>query len=102
MIPYPHFVRRGWDRGSGPIESQWKTATAWVNGRGRWWHSNDAEEMLPLAALHKSCFWEQSWQTRTPLPTPRRHEILPGTIFYENLHLPIGYTTIKVVSPVER
>ena len=40
MIRYPEFRRRGWQIGSGPTESECKTTTQRVKGRGRRWNGS--------------------------------------------------------------
>jgi len=66
MIRYPDFRQRGWQIGSGPTESECKTTTERVKGRGRRWDSANAEAMMALAALHDSGLWNQRWTTLDP------------------------------------
>jgi hypothetical protein len=66
MIRYPDFRQRGWQIGSGPTESECKTTTQRVKGRGRRWDSANAEAMMALAALHDSGLWNQRWTTLDP------------------------------------
>lgn len=63
MIRYPEFRQRGWQIGSGPTESECKTTTERVKGRGRRWDSPNAEALMALAALHDSGLWNQRWTT---------------------------------------
>jgi hypothetical protein len=66
MIRYPEFRRRGWQIGSGPTESECKTTTHRVKGRGRRWDSNNAEAMMALACLDDSRMWQTYWTTLNP------------------------------------
>jgi len=66
MIQYPEFRRRGWQIGSGPTESECKTTTHRVKGRGRRWDSGNAEAMMALAGLEDSQMWKTYWTTSTP------------------------------------
>jgi len=63
MIRYPEFRRRGWQIGSGPTESECKTTTQRVKGRGRRWNSGNAEAMMALACLDDSRMWRTYWTT---------------------------------------
>lgn len=54
-----HFQPKHWQVGSGPTECQ--TTTHRVKGRDRSWVSENAEGMMPLAALHDSGLWQQRW-----------------------------------------
>ncbi|MDH7498291.1 MAG: 4Fe-4S dicluster domain-containing protein, partial [Syntrophomonadaceae bacterium] len=51
MIRYPEFRRRGWQIGSGPTESECKTTTHRIKGRGRRWNGDNAEATMALACL---------------------------------------------------
>jgi hypothetical protein len=66
MIRYPEFRRRGWQIGSGPTESECKTTTHRVKGRGRRWDGNNAEAMMALACLDDSRMWQTYWTTPNP------------------------------------
>jgi Uncharacterised protein family (UPF0236) len=66
MIRYPEFRRRGWQIGSGPTESECKTTTHRVKGRGRRWDGDNAEAMMALACLDDSRMWQTYWATSTP------------------------------------
>ena len=66
MIRYPEFHRRGWQIGSGPTESECKTTTHRVKGRGRRWDGDNAEAMMALACLDDSRMWQTYWATSTP------------------------------------
>jgi hypothetical protein len=66
MICYPEFRRRGWQIGSGPTESECKTTTHRIKGRGRRWDSDNAEAMMALACLDDSRMWQTYWITLNP------------------------------------
>ena len=66
MIRYPEFRRRGWQIGSGPTESECKTTTQRVKGRGRRWDGDNAEAMMALASLDDSRMWQTYWTTLNP------------------------------------
>ena len=66
MIRYPEFRRRGWQIGSGPTESECKTTTHRVKGRGRRWDGDNAEAMMALACLDDSRMWQTYWTTPYP------------------------------------
>jgi hypothetical protein len=63
MICYPEFRRRGWQIGSGPTESECKTTTHRVKGRGRRWDGDNAEAMMAMACLDDSRMWQTYWET---------------------------------------
>jgi len=65
-IRYPEFRRRGWQIGSGPTESECKTTTHRVKGRGRRWDGDNAEAMMALACLDDSRMWQTYWTTPNP------------------------------------
>ena len=66
MIRYPEFRSRGWQIGSGPTESECKTTTHRVKGRGRRWDSDNAEGMMALACLDDSRMWQTYWANLSP------------------------------------
>jgi hypothetical protein len=66
MIRYPEFRGRGWQIGSGPTESECKTTTHRVKGRGRRWDGDGAEAMMALACLEDSRMWRTYWRTLNP------------------------------------
>lgn len=66
MIRYPEFRQRGWQIGSGPTESECKTTTHRVKGRGRRWDSDNANAMMALACLEDSRMWRTYWTTLDP------------------------------------
>jgi hypothetical protein len=63
-IRYVEFERRGWDIGSGPTESQCKTTTRRVKGRGMRWNWANVEHMMQLEALYQSGAWDRWWSSR--------------------------------------
>jgi len=63
IIRYPEFRSRGWQIGSGPTESECKTTTHRVKGRGRRWDSDNAEAMMAMACLDDSRMWRTYWVT---------------------------------------
>ena len=62
MIQYPEFRSRGWQIGSGPTESECKTTTSRIKGRGRRWDSKNAEALMALACLEDSHLWDTYWK----------------------------------------
>ena len=66
MIRYPEFRGRGWQIGSGPTESECKTTTQRVKGRGRRWDGDNAQAMMALACLDDSRMWRTYWATPEP------------------------------------
>jgi hypothetical protein len=66
IIRYPEFRSRGWQIGSGPTESECKTTTHRVKGRGRRWDGDNAEAMMALACLDDSRMWRTYWVTLGP------------------------------------
>lgn len=61
MINYGQFLQRGWDIGSGPIESMCKATTQRLKGPGMRWDGDNAEAMMGLEALHQSHLWDSYW-----------------------------------------
>jgi hypothetical protein len=61
MINYGQFLQKGWDIGSGPIESMCKATTQRLKGPGMRWDSDNAEAMMSLEALHQSHLWDSYW-----------------------------------------
>src|SRR5207244_3914862 len=57
MMPYEACEARGWDVGTGPMESMCGVTTDRVKGRGRRWDIANAEAMMALEALHQSNLW---------------------------------------------
>jgi len=66
MINYPEFRERGWQIGSGPIESRCKTSTERLKGRGRRWDAPNAEAVAALTTLQDSGQWHHYWPTSNP------------------------------------
>ena len=63
MINYPEFRKRGWQSGSGPTESRYKTSTARLKGRRRRWQMTNAEAVAALTTLRDSNQWNLFWPT---------------------------------------
>ena len=61
MMPYEACEARGWDVGTGPMESMCGVTTDRVKGRGRRWDIANAEAMMALEALHQSNLWDKYW-----------------------------------------
>jgi hypothetical protein len=62
MILYEKCDPRGWDVGSGPMESMCGVTTDRIKGRGRRWDLDNAEAMMALEALYQSSgLWDRYW-----------------------------------------
>jgi hypothetical protein len=61
MMPYEVCERRGWDVGTGPMESMCGVTTDRIKGRGRRWDLDNAEAVMALEALHQSNLWDNYW-----------------------------------------
>jgi hypothetical protein len=62
MIIYEKCDPRGWDVGSGPMESMCGVTTDRIKGRGRRWDLENAEAMMALEALYQSTgLWDRYW-----------------------------------------
>ena len=62
MIRYEECDRRGWDVGSGPMESMCGVTTDRIKGRGRRWDLDNAEALMALEALYQSSgLWDRYW-----------------------------------------
>jgi hypothetical protein len=62
MILYEKCDSRGWDVGSGPMESMCGVTTDRIKGRGRRWDLDNAEAMMALEALYQSSgLWDRYW-----------------------------------------
>jgi hypothetical protein len=61
MIRYDECDKRGWDVGSGPMESMCGVTTDRIKGRGRRWDLDNAESVMALEALYQSHQWDQYW-----------------------------------------
>ena len=62
MIRYPEFLARGWQIGSGPMESQCRVVPDRVKGPGKRWDADNAEAVMALEAVHQSRQWSALWQ----------------------------------------
>jgi len=62
MINYDRCDRKGWDVGSGPMESMCGVTTDRLKGRGRRWDIGNAEALMALEALYQSTgLWDRYW-----------------------------------------
>lgn len=61
MMPYDKCEQRGWDVGTGPMESMCGVTTDRIKGRGRRWDLDNAEAVMALEALHQSNLWDRYW-----------------------------------------
>ena len=62
MIRYAECERKGWDVGSGPMESMCGVTTDRIKGRGRRWDLDNAEALMALEALYQSSgLWDRYW-----------------------------------------
>jgi hypothetical protein len=61
MMAYEKCDPRGWDVGSGPMESMCGVTTDRIKGRGRRWDIDNAEALMALEALQQSNLWEKYW-----------------------------------------
>jgi hypothetical protein len=62
MIRYEHCDQKGWDVGSGPMESMCGVTTDRIKGRGRRWDLDNAEALMALEALYQSTgLWDRYW-----------------------------------------
>jgi hypothetical protein len=63
MICYDRCDEKGWDVGSGPMESMCGVTTDRLKGRGRRWDIDNAEAIMGLEALYQSTgLWDHYWQ----------------------------------------
>ncbi len=62
MIRYPEFIARGWQIGSGPMESQCRVLSDRVRGSGMRWDADNAEAVMALEAMEQSNQWPQYWK----------------------------------------
>ena len=67
-MDYPSYVAKGWQIGSGPVESACKTVVGnRLKGGGMRWGSNGSDTVAQLRAMYlsdPSC-WQALWQTAT-------------------------------------
>jgi hypothetical protein len=61
MILYERCEKRGWDIGTGPMESMCGVTTDRIKGRGRRWDHDNAEAVMGLEALEQSNLWDRYW-----------------------------------------
>jgi len=61
MMGYAECDKRGWDVGTGPMESMCGVTTDRIKGRGRRWDLDNAEALMALEALHQSNLWDKYW-----------------------------------------
>ena len=61
MIIYAQCEQRGWDVGTGPMESMCGVTTDRIKGRRRRWDIDNAEAMMALEALEQSGLWDRYW-----------------------------------------
>ena len=62
MIAYNQCDQRGWDVGSGPMESMCGVTTDRIKGRGRRWDLENAEAMMAIEAMYQSTgLWDRYW-----------------------------------------
>jgi hypothetical protein len=64
MIRYPQNQERGWDIGSGPMESMCKALSRRLKGRGMRWNTDNAEAIMALEGLIQGKCWAGWWQKR--------------------------------------
>jgi len=62
MIRYPEFIAKGWQIGSGPMESQCRMLSDRVRGSGMRWDADNAEVVMALEAMEQSNQWPQYWK----------------------------------------
>lgn len=62
MIRYPEFIAKGWQIGSGPMESQCRVLSDRVRGSGMRWDANNAEAVMALEAMEQSNQWPAYWK----------------------------------------
>lgn len=54
MIRYPQFLAKGWQIGSGPMESECRVLPYRIKGQGKRWDLDNAEAVMALEAMHQS------------------------------------------------
>jgi len=62
MVRYPEFISKGWQIGSGPMESQCRVLSDRVRGSGMRWDADNAEAVMALEAMEQSHQWPQYWK----------------------------------------
>ncbi|MCY2950368.1 MAG: hypothetical protein NTU53_00080 [Planctomycetota bacterium] len=61
MMGYAECEKRGWDVGTGPMESMCGVTTDRIKGRGRRWDLDNAEAVMALEAMYQSHLWDRYW-----------------------------------------
>ena len=61
MIAYDKFIAKGWDIGTGPMESMCKATTRRIKGPGMRWDAENAESLMAMEALYQSNRWDAWW-----------------------------------------
>ena len=61
MMGYAECGLRGWDVGTGPMESMCGVTTDRLKGRGRRWDLDNAEALMALEGMYQSRLWETYW-----------------------------------------
>jgi len=61
MMGYAECEQRGWDVGTGPMESMCGVTTDRLKGRGRRWDLDNAEAIMALEGMYQSRLWERYW-----------------------------------------
>jgi len=61
MMDYAECEKRGWDVGTGPMESTCGVTTDRLKGRGRRWDLDNAESLMALEAMYQSNLWDRYW-----------------------------------------
>lgn len=61
MLDYAQCREKGWDMGTGPMESMCGATTDRIKGSGRRWDLDNAESLMALEAMYQSHLWEKYW-----------------------------------------
>jgi hypothetical protein len=61
MMAYAECQKRGWDIGTGPMESMCGVTTDRIKGRGRRWDLDNAESLMALEGMYQSHLWDRYW-----------------------------------------
>jgi hypothetical protein len=64
MMRYAEAEARGWDVGTGPMESMCGATTDRIKGRGRRWDHDNAESVMGLEAMYQSNLWDRYWHNQ--------------------------------------
>ena len=62
MIVYDQFIAKGWDIGTGPMESMCKATTRRIKGPGMRWDADNAESLMAIESLYQSNLWDTWWE----------------------------------------